>query len=150
VEDLNAHIDELLEKERPDRYDSGDKSWMDPIVAVVEGLIPAEQASSIAASGIVYLRETQATKSANRFLRAIDQSGQQPLDWFDYRRRPIAWDEHRVCLEVAEAFDFRDWATVERRRAATDFVQRNNACGGAEWLADRLDDTGARTIRDLP
>lgn len=151
MDDLNVDqlIDQLLDQARPDRYDARDKSWLDPIIAEVAHLIPTGEAKAIAAADKVRWRETSATRTANAFLREIGSTGQMPLDWMDLGRRPVAWDEHRVCLVECSPADFRDWAVVERRRAANDFAARNAACEGAEWLADKLDADGRRRLGDL-
>jgi hypothetical protein len=149
MDDLTRTIDMLLDQHRPARYDSADKSWMAPIEAEIASMIPEQSARAVAARDKVRRREEMATRSVNRLLRDIGRTGQPPLDWMDLAPRPIAWDEHRVRLDECLPADFREWAAVERRRAANDFSARNDACEGAEWIADKLDANGARRIGEL-
>jgi hypothetical protein len=149
MDDLNAFIQQRLDEERPARYDSADKAWMDPVVADVAALIPQRQAQDIAATSYVHGWETRSTRSVNKMLREIGRTGAQPLGWLDIARRPIAWANHRVRLDECHAGDYRDWAAAERRASANDFAARNDSCEGAERIADLLDAAGANTIGDI-
>lgn len=149
MDDLSQFIDHRLDEERPDRYDSSDKTWMATVDADVAPLVPVADARLIAARQLVQARETRATKAVNRLLREVGRTGQPPLGWFDLARRPIAWDAHRVRLDECLSGDFRDWAAYERRAAANEFTARNDACEGAERIADELDAAGARVVSEI-
>jgi hypothetical protein len=148
VEDLNGHIDLLLARYRPDRYDAADKTWRDPVYAEISTLIPAAQAKAVAAQQIVDQRETQATKKANRLLRKIGQDKQWPLDWMDCGDMPISVGGQRICLRAAQAQDLVQWAIDERRDAVLDLTARHQACEGAEWLAQAMRDENLTTVGD--
>lgn len=146
--DTSHLIDELLAERRPDRYEvQGGDEWLDDIADEIEGLIP--NAREIAARMLVRRRETQKTRSTNRLLREIHESGAFPLDWFDLLNLPIVVGKERVALRAATAEDFRQFATEERRRAANDFAARNSACEGAEWIAEFMEANGHKNGRTI-
>lgn len=148
MEPLNEEIDRLLDRHRPARYDSSDKAWMAPVESAVADRIPITEARRRAAAEIVRRREAEATKSANRLLRTVGETGQPPLDWMDMACRPIAWGEHRVRLDEATPRDFLDWATEERRRADRDHEARIKTVEGAELIGNGMAAAKVRTIAD--
>lgn len=148
-EEIGRFIDRELDLIRPERYDPRETSWRDPVVAEVERLIPDLEAKAIAARELVGRREGRATRVVTEHLREIHRTRQPPLDWMDHGPRPLALDGERVRLDAAGAADFRDWATTERKRNAQQFTARNDACEGADWIADQLDAAGAATLGDL-
>lgn len=141
-------IDGLLDQHRPERYDAGDTAWRQPVYGAIATRVTIGEARTIAASYLVDQREGQATKQANALLRSVGLSKQWPLDWMDVGRRPISVGGERVRLDAARADDFRQFEVEERRRAAADFVARNQACDGAQWLADEMDAHGWTTFTD--
>lgn len=143
-----ALIDSLLDQHRPDRYDVGDTSWREPVYSQIATRVTIGEARQIAASYLVDQREGQATKQANALLRSVGQTKQWPLDWMDVGRRPIAVGSARVRLDAARSEDFRQFEVEERRRAAADFMSRNQTCDGAQWLADEMDAHGWVTFTD--
>lgn len=148
MEDLNAYIDEQLDRYRPDRYDIGDDTWRRQIYADIEQWVPEIEAKRIAAKQIVDQREGSATRKANALLRDIGKTEQWPLDWMDYVDRPISVGGERVRLGASSSNDFRQWAIDERRRAAQDSTARFMACEGAEWVADSIDGYGVATFTE--
>jgi hypothetical protein len=173
---VNRAIDDLLAERRPDRYTVRDAvraddaldadevattAWLDEVATEVQDLIPTEQTRRLFARQIVGQREGIATHRANDRLREIARSGQMPLGWMDQKDWPIAVVsrvtvrgetkviEERVALRAATSADYRRFATEERRRGARDFSARNDACTGAEMIADELDRQGAQTVLDL-
>ena len=149
MEDLNVYIDRRLNDLRPDRYDPTVHDWQEPIVNEIAALIPPGAAQQIAADAKVRAREAQATRAVSSLLREIGRTGAAPLGWMDLERRPLALEKERIALGEATPADFREWARIERRRAATDFTTRNESCEGAETIADLIDNVGGRTIHDL-
>lgn len=147
--DLTNAIDQALDLARPDRYSSREKSWLDAVITGFEPVIPPMEARRIAARELVHRREEMACRAANRLLRDIAEHGQPPLDWMDLARRPLAWDQHRVCLEECTPSDFRDWADVEESRAKGDYDTRMASVDAARWLADQMDVTAAQHITEL-
>lgn len=146
---LNDTIDARLAELRPDRYQPGDADWLDPIVHEIAGQIPADDARLRVARDVVTRREAEAMKRTNRVLRHIVQTGQFPIDWLDMQRWPLGCGEWRVTLGACMALDLREFAHVERRRAAADFAARNESCQGAERLAQMIDDGDVLFVADL-
>lgn len=145
---MNAQIDDLLRSTRPDRYAAAERDWRTTAYAVVAGQLAPEDAQLIAAKILVDKRESQATKRANKVFRTVARTKAWPVDWMELTDEPISVDEDRICLRVATAEDLRRWAASERREASSDFSARNDACVGAEWMADEMASTGALTLFD--
>lgn len=145
---LNHQIDDLLRSTRPDRYDATERDWRSTTYAAVAAQLAPEDARLIAARIMVDKRESQATKRANRVFRRIARTKEWPIDWMDLADEPISVDDARICLRVATAEDLRRWAASERRDASADFTSRNDACVGAEWIADAMVSLGAMTLFD--
>lgn len=147
--DLNETIDDRLNLARPDRYEPGDESWLQSIIDDIANEIPSYDARQRVARDIVIRREAEATKRTNRVLRDVIRSGQLPFDWFDIRRWPLGVGDQRVALGACTSDDFREFANIERRRAANDFATRNESCEGAEFLAELIDDKGVTFADEL-
>lgn len=150
--------------------DIGD-GWLDEIARDIEAeLTPSEMPQVLLKSirGEVRSREGFALKKVNDLLRQYDKSGQWPLFALDEpavnghllnlplgvvsrtqhpRERMKVIHEH-VAFRAVTSDDLRKFAQEERRRAAGEFNARNQACMGAESLADELDDAGAVTFGD--
>lgn len=140
----------MLAERRPDRYEvDGGDDWLDLIADELAEMISPSDGRSIAARQMVRRREGEKTKSANRLLREIYESGSVPLDWMDVLALPVVVGKERVALRAATSEDFRLFATDERRRAATDFTTRNMTCEAAEWLANLMDAHGFRFGREI-
>jgi hypothetical protein len=148
MEDLNATIDELLAGERPDRYDARDKAWRQTVYDKIAPLIPRNEAAQVAAQSLVDAREARATRTTNKVLREIGRTKQWPIDWLDLGDQPLSVGGERVCVRAATAHDLQVWATDERRTAAADFSARNDACEGAEWAAEQMQQQGWTTLAD--
>jgi hypothetical protein len=171
LQEMRRQVRLLLTERRPDRYtvdgpadEDGEAAagWLDAIAEEVKDLAPEDEIRKILARNVVGQEEGQATRRANDLLRKYGRTGQMPLDWFDTKDWPIAVVsfhtdsltqerkkiEERVALRASTAQDFRYFATEERRRAAGDFSARNDACVGAERVADEMDIAGAITFGD--
>lgn len=147
---VRDQIPTLLDHHRPDRYDPTDKSWQEPVVDMVASEIDELEARQLAAERIVSLAEAAATRRTNKLLREISQEGAYPLDWLTAHAWPLAVGEsERVALRAATAADYRRFAQRERRAAANDFAARNDACEGAEKMADLLDEHSVGCTADL-
>jgi hypothetical protein len=147
----NDFIRGLLDKVRPDRYDSKDHSWHETVENVVAADLTDEDARRIAARRLVRQVEGDSTKATNRLLREIHRTGQLPLGWLDAQAWPLAVSDHeRVSLRAATLADLTEFAARERRAAANDFAARNESCEGALTLADFMTARGAAIAGDLP
>lgn len=150
MSNYKAEIDQLLNERRPDRYEpEGGDEWLDLIVDEVANSIPVAEARALAARQLVRNRETSKLRAANRIIREIGINRLLPMDWLDTVHLPISVGKERVSLRAATPNDFRRFATEERRRAASDFTSRNQTCEAAEFIADHMDATGARSGREL-
>lgn len=150
MSDLNDMIDSALDAARPDRYHPGDADWFAAIIDIVAAEIPDDDARRKVARDIVVRREAEATKRTNKVLREIVATSQLPLDWMDLQRWPLGVGEERVALGACMADDFREFANIERRRAANEFATRNESCEGAVFMADLIEDKGVTFAADLP
>lgn len=136
-------IPALLDRYRPDRYDPADKAWQDPVIEQVAFDISAAEARQMAATKLVSVAEATATRRTNALLREIAKTGEWPFEWFESMAWPLAVDDsERVAVRAAHPEDFRRFAGRERRAAARDFTSRNDACEGAEFVADFMFDHG--------
>lgn len=130
--------------------------WLDKIADEVADLVPDDEVRKLYARKMVGQQEGKATGRANRLLRRIHRTGQLVLGWFDVKDDPVAVItktyqpgkrpkvlEERVALRAMTPRDFRDFAEVERKRAADDFSARNETCNGAVWVADQMSAAGA-------
>lgn len=151
IPDVDGLFDEDTEPE-----DSSETAWLDDVAEEVANLVPDEEIRKLYARKIVGEREGNATRRANRLLRKIGRTGQLVLGWWGQENDPVSVKnrivvpgkqvrikEERVALRAMLSADFRRFAAEERRRAAGDFAARNDTCTGAEWLAERLEQTGA-------
>jgi hypothetical protein len=141
-------IDELLRQHRPDRYDSTDRMWREPVYDRIVPLVEAGEARRVAAKQLVDVREARATRTTNKVLRQIQLTHQFPLGNLDLERTPLSVGKERVLLGVATPRDFRVWATDERRDTATESTARFQACDGAEWVAKQLEAGGWATYSE--
>jgi hypothetical protein len=145
LSEITELIDQRLAEMRPDRYETaGGDEWLDLIADEVADFIPEAEARQLHASKLVRDRERRKTSKTNDLLREVYRTGQAPLAWFDVLHTPLAVGKERVALRAATSKDFRTFATEERKRAANDFSARNDACEGAELIADQMDAHGWR------
>lgn len=150
MSDWNNRIDQLLAERRPDSYevDGGDE-WLDDIAEEIADDIPEAEARSRLARTEVRRREKTKLQQTNKLLREIHKTGQLPLDWLDVLNNPLGVGKIRVALRAAAPRHFREFANEERRRAASDFVTRNESCEAAAWLADQMDAQGYNFGKDI-
>jgi hypothetical protein len=151
---LTHDIDEALAKVRPERYDAGDKDWMDDVVESVRQSLADRAEDEVirdAARRRVYRREAEATKRTNRLLRDIDETGQLPLGWgdgdkwrellFDLLHLPLSIARRRVRFGVASANDLEQWelesGREEDKRHAAQISARRAARLLAKWLVEQ-------------
>lgn len=129
---FNQHIDEQLDRRRGlvQRYEPG-AGWLDDVVDTIDSShISDEELRRLYVSSIVRKREGEATRSVTNMARKIAETGQMPLDWFQYADRPIAYTEEipdeegnlkkketRVTLRSATGEDFLAWARWREKQA---------------------------------
>jgi hypothetical protein len=164
-ESLAQLIDRLLRERRPDRYTENgsdddeagpDATWLREIAEEIEPLIVEADAVKQVALTLVMQVEKRTTRRANTVLRDFSRTGQLGMFWAEDGDFPIAvitrkYEEgqkpktiqERVALRAATADDLRAWAVEERRRAAKDFAARNEACTGAEDIAESMTEEGS-------
>ena len=142
-------IRQLLDQHRPERYESTDKSWMEPVVEIVAQSLSAQEARFIAADHKVHSEEATATRPVKRILRDF-ANGVARLEWLDVMHWPVAIDgKTRVQVGKMTADDWRAWANQERRQAMDDMAARHAACEGAERVAEMMLASGAATTGDI-
>lgn len=129
---FHQHIDEQLDRRRGlvQRYEPG-AEWLDDVVDTIDSShISDEELRRLYVSSIVRKREGEATRSVTNMARKIAETGQMPLDWFQYADRPIAYTieepdgegnlkkkETRVTLRSAMGYDFLAWARWREKQA---------------------------------
>lgn len=129
---FHQHIDEQLDRRRGmvQRYEPG-AEWLDDVVDNIDSShISDEELRRLYVSSIVRKREGEATRSVTNMARKISETGQMPLDWFQYADRPIAYTEEipdeegnlkkretRVTLRSATGDDFLAWARWREKQA---------------------------------
>lgn len=149
MSEINDTIDARLDEARPNRYRPEQDEWLTAIIDDVAVTISIEEAQKRVARDLVVRREAEATKRTNRVLRDIFKTGNLPLDWLDMQRCPLSINGERVALGACTPDDFREFANIERRRAAKEHATRNESCDGARFLADMIEKNGARRASDL-
>lgn len=154
-------VDELLDQERPDRYDTDDQDWMEPVVRKVRDQLLEEEAEKIAeeyARRLVHTREGVATVNLNKLLRRF-KDGEFPFgfgegeDWktfyATFLRAPLMIGKDKVRFGAARPADFDEWIAEKRRAGEREQVRRAEAIDGAEWLAAALRDQQADRTEDF-
>jgi RimJ/RimL family protein N-acetyltransferase len=152
TDELSSRIDRLLIEHRPDRYETADRSWMDPVVAAIAPDIPEAEMRILHAEKLVRDREAKATTTANRLIRDMWKTKQPPLewDWMDAMSYPVSISkEWRIALRALTPGDLVDFANYERKAAATEFVTRNETCDAAEFFAEEMQARGTRHFGDF-
>lgn len=161
--ELNQLIDQWLAQERPERYDSNEKEWMAAVVEKARDALKDrrndDEVITDAARRRVHQREGQATKSANRVLRTIAETGQLPLGWgegdtwrtmlFDILHLPLAVAKQRVRLGAANAADLEQWELENAREEDKRKLAQIAARRGARMLASWVQAQGAQRVEDL-
>lgn len=161
--EINSLIDDELSLARPDRYDSGDMSWMDPVIAKAHKAILRKTHAEIAADAArrrVMNREGQASARTTKVLLNIADSGQLPIGWGDgpewrdflrpMLRLPLKIDrQRRVAFGASTANDIEEWELQYRRGMDMAQDAGNRACKGAALLVDWLRGQGVRSVEDL-
>lgn len=132
TDDFVHHVDSQLDKHRSqvERYAPG-AAWLDEVVDTIDtSHISDEDLRRLYVSEIVRKREGEATRSVTNMARKMAETGQMPIDWFQYANRPIAYtveipDEDgnlkkkdvRVTLRSATGEDFLAWARWREKQA---------------------------------
>lgn len=161
--ELNQLIDEWLSNDRPERYDSGDKEWMDNVVAkTIESLNNRpdhEEVISDAARRRVYQREGQATKRANKVLRNIAETGALPIGWgeggewkaflVDVLSPPLSIGRQRVRLGAASPSELEQWVLENVREEDKRRTAQASSREGARLVADWERAQGVQRFEDL-
>lgn len=156
-------IDGWLSHARPERYDAGDKDWMDSVVKQARREMlrvrTAEQALDDAAQRRVYQRESLATRRTNKILRDIDDTGQLPLGWgdgdawrvmlFDILHMPLSIARNRVRFGAASAADLVSWELESAREQDKRNKAEASSRSGARFLAEMATRQNVRRVEDL-
>jgi hypothetical protein len=115
--EYHAEIDRRLDEVRPPRAGVGETDWREPVYGWARNHIPNEpDLVRRTAKRVVDLREGEATKRGNVFLRAYGH-GQQMLDWAMLGALPIKVGEVRVRFDAATPEDLEDAARLLERNA---------------------------------
>lgn len=154
--DRAAELTELQRKMdtlRPDRYKSGDLTWAQEVIESLadhaEDDPELQRRTNLAyAEQVVKSWDRKATNSVNGLLREIKRTGALPLEWMDFRRLPLSIDKEKFRLGTVSPELLEQWELAERRRAASDFAARNDACDGARMLGDWITLSGS-TFDDI-
>jgi hypothetical protein len=154
-------VDELLDQERPDRYDTDDQEWMEPVVRKVRDQLLEESAEKIAeeyARRLVHTREGVATVNLNKLLRRF-KDGEFPFgfgegeDWktfyATYLRAPLMIGKYKVRFGAAGAADLDEWVAEKRRAGEREQTRRAEAIDGAEHIAAALRQQRADRTEDF-
>lgn len=150
---LSHLIDLWLSDDRPERYHSEEKEWMDGVVgkvaASLKGRADRDEVIHEAARRRVYAREGQATRRANRVLRDIAEKGALPLGWGEgdgWREAlapilsmPLSLPEKvRVRLGACNDRDLEQWMferiREEDKRRLAEAAAREGARLLIEWI----------------
>lgn len=155
-------VDEMLDRERPDRYDVDDQEWMEAVVRKVrDQFLDEESAEKIAeeyARKLVHIREGVSTVNLNKLLRRF-KNGEFPFgfgegeDWktfyATYLRAPLMIGKNKVRFGAAMPADLDEWVTEKKRAGEREQVRRAEAIEGAQWLAEALRDQHADRTEDF-
>lgn len=161
--ELNQLIDEWLSQSRPERYDSGEKGWMDEAVKKAAEKLQLrpdrEQVIQDAARRRVYQREGQATKRANKVLRDIADTGQMPFGWAegddwrsflsDILSLPLSIARQRVRFGACTGPDLEQWELENAREEDKRRLAQIGAREGARLLASWINAQGVSRVEDL-
>lgn len=131
AKEFNQRIDKALDQRRRtvERYVPG-AAWIEDVASDVDSShLSDAEVRRLYVSSLVSRREAESTRSVTNFARKIAETGQMPVDWFEYADRPIAYtieevdedgnirkQEVRVTLGSATSEDLLAWA---RWRAKT-------------------------------
>lgn len=132
TDDFVHHVDSQLDEYRSqvERYAPGAK-WLDEVVDTIDSShISDDDLRRMYVAEIVRKREGEATRSVTNMARKMAETGQMPIDWFQYADRPIAYTEEipdddgnlkshkvRVTLRSATGEDFEAWANWREAQA---------------------------------
>lgn len=155
-------VDELLDRERPDRYDVDDQEWMETVVRKVrDQFLDEESAEKIAeeyARKLVHIREGVATVNLNKLLRRF-KNGEFPFgfgegeDWktfyAPYLRAPLKIGNEKVRFGAAMPADYDEWIAEKLRAGEREQVRRAEAIDGARHLAAALRNQHADRTEDF-
>ncbi|MCY0957728.1 hypothetical protein [Streptomyces sp. H27-H5] len=159
--ELNLLVDSRLNRARPDRYLARDREWMDGIVEEVAAELNRHPRQVVldAARRLVHHREGQATRSANRLLRTVAQTGVLPLGWgvgetwevirTDLLSRPLSISGERVRLGAAAAHDLDSWSALRELEAAKRNDSERETWAGARLLGSWVRRQGVSRVDDL-
>ena len=131
-DEFTHQVDNQLDLHRGmvERYSPG-ASWLNDVVDTIDtSHISDEQIRRLYVKDLVRKREGEATRSVTNMARKMAETGQMPLDWFQYADRPIAYTieepddegnlkkkEIRVTLRSAMGEDFLAWARWREKQA---------------------------------
>lgn len=160
---FHQHIDEQLDHRRRlvQRYEPG-AGWLDDVVDTIDSShISDEELRRLYVSSIVRKREGEATRSVTNMARKMAETGQMPLDWFQYADRPIAYTieepdeegnlkrkETRVTLRSATGDDFRAWARWREKQAKNTYDVEMKTVKVFRGWAREMEVGGFRSFRD--
>ncbi|APQ42546.1 hypothetical protein phi16_gp043 [Corynebacterium phage phi16] len=155
------HVDSQLDRHRIDSYSPGDK-WLDDVVDTIDTRhLSDKEIRRLYVSTVVKKREAEATKSVTNLFKRMAESGQRPLDWFQYSSKPMAYTiqvpnkdgdlvnrERRVALRAATSEDFLAWALWREEQAKKSYDAEMKNIDVARGLAHEMELGGFRTFTD--
>lgn len=149
AEEFNQRIDKALDQRRRtvERYAPG-AAWIDDVAGDIDSShLSDTEVRRLYVSSLVRKREAESTRSVTNFARKIAETGQMPVDWFEYADRPIAYTieevdddgnvskkEVRVTLGSATSEDLLAWARWRAKKAKETFkVEMNTVNVFSGW-----------------
>lgn len=160
--ELNLLVDQSLNRLRPKRYFTNDRTWLNPVVElVIDELQQRPQDIRDLAVKKVVAREGQATRGANHLLRKIAQAESLSSTWgvaeswklirAELLSLPISLSGgERVRLGAATAGDLRKWIDIRKNEAERRAHAEHEAWNGAELLAQWVERQGVDYVEELP
>lgn len=158
-DDFIQHVDSQLDVHRVDSYSPG-AQWLDDVVDAIDSShVSDEEIRRLYVASVVRKRESEATKSVTNLFKKMSDTGQLPIDWFQYSSRPIAYtiqvpnkdgelvnSERRVALRAATSEDFLAWARWREEQAKRNYDTETRNIDVVRGLAHEMETGGFRTF----
>jgi hypothetical protein len=142
-----------LNRLRPDRYDAGDKEWMEPVIGLAAQTMPNQyKAVRVHAESVVSNLDGGATRAANQeILKWAD--GHKPLFWHELGALPFSCGKLRIRLDAGTPDDYEQAAYEQRASAKSTYDRTLFRATALEELASTARHRGLTIVSgigDLP